>query len=157
VYGEVEMISMTVPAGGEYRASFFSFRAYEPGYYEVDWGGFRRGIHVSSGELIPRIVTEKNLYEYGQNGYLIFEYYNPKPYPVTLTRPSRVLLELWVDGVDQQTGLGSYIDYFNADVTVEPGEAVKIQTFYFTTNKQGVVTYRGMGASKTIIVLPRGR
>jgi hypothetical protein len=149
-----ESLRVTVPARGEYTVTSFSFKAYAPGFYEVDWDGLRRGITVGRGDLIPRLVTEKQVYDQYENGYVTVEYYNPKPYPVMFTPPLTVKVDVEYNGVKQNTGMGSYISWIRDSFTVPSGGTFKISTYYFVTPEAGYLTMKGMGASKTLIVLP---
>ncbi len=151
-----EWAMITIPAHVEYRERF-SFQALGPGYYEVEWGGMRRGVDVGAGELVPRLVTEKVVYRQYEDGYMTFEYYNPRPYTVTFSPPSKVEIDVFVDGVELDRGYFAFISWIGTSFTVEPGATFKVMDFYFTVPEAGYVTYSGMGASATLRVLPETR
>jgi len=147
-------LRVTVPAHGEYTVISFTFQTYAPGFYEVDWGGLRRSVDVSVGDLIPRVVTDKQAYRQFEGGYATFEYYNPKSYPVSFGPPSSVELGFEYDGVKEDYGTGVNISWVSANFTVPPGGTFKIYTFVFTTSKVGHLTLTGMWLRKTVNVLP---
>jgi len=147
---------VTVPAHGEYTVTGFSIDASAPGFYEVGWGGLWRGVYVDRGELVPRLVTEKLIYDQYENLYISFEYYNPKPYAVTFAPPSRVMFWVSRDGGEFETGPGSFISWMS-DVTVPPGRTFKMPRYFVTTPEAGYLTFSGMGAQTTVLVLPVSR
>jgi hypothetical protein len=145
---------VTVPPGGEYVVDGMGTKVTVEGWFEVEWNGIRRGIGVGPGDLIPRMVMDKQVYNQYENVYVTFEYYNPRAYPVSFRPPSHVEFGVEYNGVKEDAGAGAYIDWISANFTVPPGSTFKIMTFYFKTPEAGQLTLTGMGASKTFIVLP---
>lgn len=143
----------TVPAHGEYTVTRFSIDAGAPGFYGVEWEGLWEGVYVERGELVPRLVTDKLVYDQYENIYLSFEYYNPKPYSVTFQPPSRVMFWMSLDGGEAEPGPGSFISWVGP-VTVPPGGTLHLPRYYVATPSAGILTFYGMGTSRTIHVLP---
>jgi hypothetical protein len=148
---------VTVPAGGEYTVFLTGFRPDGAGWYEVEWGGVRRGVAVAKSEALPRIVTDKAYYMAGDGGgKAVFEYYNPTGHNVTIPMPGcmrfdRFYLDGKVEGVS-----GVCIDYIWANYTLPPGGSFKVWEFYFSTMKAGSSVIEGAGAKTTVLVLPVG-
>lgn len=153
-FGTGESQTVTVPARGEYTASSVYFYASGPGFYEVEWDGLWRGIEVVQGDLVLRFVAEKQVYYQYENGYLTLEYYNPRSYPVSFDPPYSVQLWTSWNGGPKELGPGAYFSRSGKPITVPPGGTYKVTTFYFTTPRAGTLTFSGMGASRTLIVLP---
>ena len=152
VEGEWKIV--TVPAGGEVTVSHVGFQSEAAGWYEVEWGGVRTGIEVAPCDAMARIVPDKEWYEEGENGHAALDYYNARPYSVTISLPGR-----WrVDGVypDGEKGgvAGGFIDWMNSTRTLAPGEVLRVAEFYFKTPRAGSFILEGMGAKATVRVLP---
>ncbi len=143
-----------VPAHGEYPAASISFQAMAPGHYEVECGGVSGGVDVRVGDVVMRLVTDKQLYQQFEGGKVTFEFYNPGSSPASATPPSQIELGFEINGVKQENGQGVNIDWVSANFTVPPGGTFKIFTFTFTTSKVGQLTLTGMGLRKTVKVLP---
>jgi hypothetical protein len=149
-----ESFTITVPAGGEYTVMVIGFNAPSKGWYEVDWGGLRRGIDVGAGDLIPRMVTDKQVYRLGEGGTALFEFYNPRSVPVSFSPPSSVDFREGINGVLSESGSGIYLEWISANFTVAPGGSFEIFKFGFSTYEVGSLTLYGMGLSRTVQVIP---
>ena len=149
-----ESNTVTVPAGGEYSLMDIAFEAPSQGLYEVDWGGLRRGVDVGAGALIPRIVTDKQVYRVGEGGNALFEFYNPGSASVSFSPPSSVDFHQGINGVLSEIGYGVQLEWISANFTVPPGGSFKIFDFGFSTSKVGSLTLNGRGLSKTVQVIP---
>ncbi len=145
---------VTVPAHGEYTVGGFGVDAGAPGFYGVEWDGLWGGVYVERGELVPRLVTDKLVYDQYENLYLGFEYYNPKPYNVSFQPPSKVMFWKSWNGGEAEPGPGSNISWYTLPVTVPPGGTLHLPRYYVTTPTAGVLTFYGMGTSRTVHVLP---
>ena len=126
-------------------AGFSSLSLTAPVVYPIDSGG-----------PIMRIVTDKEVYRQWEGGYATFEFYNPGPGQVQYGPPSPIVLSFAYNGVREEREQTTYIDWISVNFTVPPGGAFKVFTFVFTTSKVGELTLIGLGASKTVTVLPLG-
>ncbi len=152
VEGEWKIV--TVPAGGEVAVNHVDFQPEAAGWYEVEWGGVRRGIEVAPCDAVARIVTDKEWYEEGENGHATLEYYNARTYNVTIGLPSRVrFASVYPDGKRDSVD-GGFIDWAYASRTLAPGEVLRVTEFYFKTSRAGSFMLEGMGAKATVCVLP---
>lgn len=114
----------------------------------------RDALEFGAFDAVAKIVPDKEWYEEGENGHATLEYYNPRPYSVTISLPGR-----WrVDGVysDGEKGgvAGGFIDWMNSTRTLAPGEVLRVAEFYFKTPRAGSFILEGMGAKATVLVLP---
>jgi hypothetical protein len=149
-----EYSRVVIPAGGRYEVMSFAFQATTPGLYTVEWDGIRRDVEVSVGSLIPRIVTDKETYRQYEGGYATFEYYNPKPYPVSFTPPYGVDFYTECNGVESEMHRGVQIGWIRSNFTVASRESFKVFEFIFTTGEAGDLTLVINGLRKTVQVLP---
>ena len=78
---------------------------------------------IVSGDLITRIVTDKQAYHIKETVYYRHEYYNPNPYPVSFTPPRIILFKVGYYG--EEKSIEEYsVPYYDAqpegNVTIPP-------------------------------------
>ncbi len=145
---------VVIPAGGRYEVTDFAFQATTPGVYVVEWGGMCREVDVAVGDLVPRIVTDKQTYRVDEEGYATFEYYNPQSYPVSFTPPYSVDFYTEYKGEASEMHRSVYISWIRSNFTIAPGESFRVFKFAFTAMDAGDFTLVINGMRKTVRVLP---
>jgi len=151
--GDWEIV--TVPAGGEYTVCQAGFQPEIGGWYEVEWDGLRRGVEVARGEVVARIVTDKEEYRVGGGGTAAFEFYNPTRHNVTFRLPGGFdFVAEYPDG-SHGNGFGVQYSWAHWDYTLSPGGSFRVYTFYFATPQVGRMTLTVNDVSKTVQVVPR--
>jgi hypothetical protein len=155
--GHEERKFVMVPAGDFYNVRRWLFiTSEESGWYEVEWGGVRKGIAVYRNEAVPRIVTNKETYTAGDIGTAVFEYYNPTSYNITLVHPERITYS----AIDEDRYVGNRgsisADWGWPYGSLAPGESVQFYRFEFATyNAVGKMTITVNDVEKIVEVLPR--
>jgi len=105
--------------------------------------------------LIPRITTDREIYEAYDVIVASYDFFNPSPYPVEFTPPETVTFS---GGYEDETGIletGAKLEWVSRSFTVPPGGIFHIIDFRFATSKgEGNFAVRGMGLVKVVKVLP---
>lgn len=150
--GDWEIVA--VPPGGEYTVCNAGFHAQGVGWYEIVWGDARRGIEVTVGEIVPRLVTNKESYRAGEFGNVALEYYNPTGHNVTIIPPTPV--EFYTEYQGQRAEFSKVIFYswIKGNFTVLPGESFRVDSYSFTAPSSGKMTLVVNNLRKTISVQP---
>jgi hypothetical protein len=151
--GDWEIV--TVPAGGEYTVCQAGFQPEIGGWYEVEWDGLRRGVEVARGEVVARIVTNKEAYRAGEVGTVTLEYYNPTSHNVTITPPGSFEFYTEYQGQRAEFSIVTFYSWIQRSFTVRPGESFRVDSFSFTAPQSGKMTLVVNDVRKTISVLPR--
>ncbi len=154
--GQWELVS--VPPRGEYVADDADFLAdFAVGWCEIEWDGVKAGAEIRFGDVVPRIVTDKRVYEaeVGMHGTAVFELYNPTGHNVTTHLPGILdFSRVNPDGTrDNLSGVG--FQWAIANKTISPGSSFKIWTFYFATPQPGLIAIEGAGARTIVIAVQK--